>query len=66
MKRGLVSKDFDLCDHDRAIYCHVCAEENTTLKALIIRTVKSGLLCDPGCCGDDCVCDELREVAKGE
>lgn len=28
------------------------------------RVVNSGVLCDPGCCGDDCGCDELRKVLE--
>jgi hypothetical protein len=37
--------------------------ENEHLKDMLRRTVDSGLLCDPGCCGE-CVCDQLREAAK--
>jgi hypothetical protein len=41
-------------------------KETEQLKELIRRTVDSGLLCDPGCCGDDCVCDEIRKVTRNE
>lgn len=36
------------------------------LRNLLSKIAKSGLLCDTGCCGDDCVCDEIRKLAKEE
>jgi len=37
-------------------------KEINRLVNLIKKIVYSGLLCDPGCCGDDCVCADLRKI----
>jgi hypothetical protein len=41
-------------------------DEIERLRSLLARVAVSGILCDPGCCGDDCACDEIRAELEGE
>lgn len=40
------------------------ADRLAELERIGHRVINSGILCDPGCCGDDCGCDELRKALE--
>ncbi len=41
-----------------------CADREAEMLDAACRIVDSGILCDPGCCSDDCGCEDLRELAS--
>ena len=38
--------------------------EHRRLLGAARRVIASGILCEPGCCGDDCGCDSIKALAS--
>ena len=52
-------------DCARKIAVASVGEQLDAYRDVLSKIVSSGILCEPGCCGDDCGCDDARAIVEG-